>query len=67
MRTDETYRHECEVRWLAPLPDWRVTEYLKQVEKARGRPAVTKLAADVRETRRASQASMATAGSPTKG
>lgn len=63
MRTDEAYRHECEVRWLAPMPDWRVTEFLAKVEKHRGRPAAVKLASDMRAARRAARASTETGGS----
>ncbi len=66
MRTDEAYRHECEVRWLAPLPDWRVTEYLTKVEKARGREAAVKLASDVRAARKAARGSTETSGSNSK-
>lgn len=62
MRTDEAWRHECEVRWLAPLPDWQVTEYLTKVEKGRGRDAAVRLAADMRTHRRASGASTAIPG-----
>ncbi|AGW94619.1 hypothetical protein N234_31717 [Ralstonia pickettii DTP0602] len=62
MRTDEAWRHECEARRLAPLPDWRVTEYLNKVEKIRGRAAAVRLVSDMRALRRASQASTATPG-----
>ncbi len=51
MRTDEAWRHECEVRWLAAKPGQRIAEYLKVVEKQRGRPAAEKLLEDVRELR----------------
>ncbi|WP_418235860.1 DUF7696 family protein [Cupriavidus malaysiensis] len=63
MRSDEVWRHECEVRWLAPLPDGRVTEFLEKVEKHRGRPAAVKLASDMRAARRAARASTETAAS----
>ncbi|WP_455423714.1 DUF7696 family protein [Cupriavidus pampae] len=62
MRTDEAWRHECEVRWLAALPDDRVIAFLTVVEKRRGRSVAEQLASDMRAHRRASRASTATSG-----
>ncbi|WP_420868792.1 DUF7696 family protein [Cupriavidus pauculus] len=62
MRTDEAWRHECEVRWLAERSDADVTAYLVKVEKHRGRPAAVQLASDIRALRRARRASTATNG-----
>lgn len=60
MRTDEEYRHECEARRLAVLPDWRVTEELKAVEKARGLVEAQRLARTIRELRRKGRANIET-------
>lgn len=67
MRTDEAWRHECEVRWLAGMPGWRIAEYLKAAEEKRGRPAAEKLLSDVREARKAARESTGTGVSTTKG
>lgn len=51
MRTDEQFRHECEVRWCvrAHFPDGeRMAEQLARVERRRGKPAAERLRADVR-------------------
>lgn len=60
MRTDEEYRHECEARRLAVLPDWRVTEELKAVEKARGLVEAQRLASTIRELRKKGRANIET-------
>ncbi len=60
MRTDEAWRHECEARRLAVLPDWRVTEELKAVEKARGLVEAQRLAATIRALRKKGRANIET-------
>lgn len=60
MRTDEEYRHECEAKRLAVMPDWKVTEELRAVEKARGLVEAQRLARTIRELRRKGRASIET-------
>lgn len=44
----ESYRHECEVRWIAALPTTaRRRAYLDAIEQRRGKPAADKLRADL--------------------
>ncbi|WP_029307757.1 MULTISPECIES: DUF7696 family protein [Cupriavidus] len=62
MRTDEAWRHECEVQWLAGRPGQEIADYLRKVENKRGRPTADKLASDVRAVRRTNRASTATSG-----
>ena len=47
--SSEQYRHECEVRWLAKRTTQQIVDYLKEVEKARGKAAAEKLRNDTRE------------------
>lgn len=52
MRTDEQFRHECEVRWCVTehYPDGaRMAEHLKLIERRRGKVAASRLRADVRK------------------
>ncbi|KWR88796.1 DUF7696 family protein [Cupriavidus sp. IDO] len=67
MRTDEAWRHECEVRWPAERPGQEIADFLRKVEKHRGRPAAEKLHSDVRAARKVARESTATSGSNTKG
>jgi len=60
MRTDEEYRHECEAKRLAALPNWRVTDELRAVEKARGLVEAQRLAATIRELRKKGRANIET-------
>lgn len=63
MQTEEEQRHESEAKAWAPLPDWKVTEYLQKVEKARGLVEAQRLANTIRELRKqARKANMATRG-----
>lgn len=66
MRTDEAWRHECEVQWLARRPGQEIADYLRKVESKRGRPAAQQLHSDVRKARQAVRGSTATSGSNTK-
>jgi len=67
VRTDEAWRHECEVLWLSRRPGQDIADYLRKVESKRGRPAADKLASDVRAARRPNRASTETPRSSTKG
>ncbi|WP_425306681.1 DUF7696 family protein [Cupriavidus pauculus] len=51
MRTDEAWRHECEVRWLAKKTGQQIADFLTLVQKWRGRAAAERLVADVRALR----------------
>lgn len=48
MRTDEAYRHECEVRWLITLAPPAIKTYLVAVEKRRGVESAERLRRDAR-------------------
>lgn len=48
MRTDEAYRHECEVKWLVRLAPPAIKTYLVAVEKKRGPAAAERLRQDAR-------------------
>ena len=63
MRTDEQYRHECEVRTVARWPVHQISAYLQDVQKHRGRPAAEKLHSDVQKARQALRGNTATSGS----
>lgn len=62
MRTDEQYRHECEVRTLARWTGQQIAAYLRDVEKHRGRPAADLLLEDVKAQRRQGARNTATRG-----
>lgn len=51
MRTDEAFRHACEVRWCVrhfwPNGE-RMADHLKLIERRRGKPAANQLRKDVR-------------------
>jgi hypothetical protein len=59
MRTDDEYRHACEVRWCVrnfwPSGD-RIAAHLDLIAKRRGKAAADRLRADVREAWRAEMA-----------
>ncbi|WP_343618865.1 hypothetical protein [Ralstonia sp.] len=63
---DEQHRHECEVRTIAKWQGLEIADYLRLVEKHRGRQAADRLHADVRALRRQSAASTGTGASNTK-
>lgn len=65
MRTDEAYRHECEVQTVARWTGQEIADYLKVVEKRRGRLAAERLLADVRKARQVRPASTGTSESNT--
>lgn len=48
MRTDEAYRHECEVKWLISLAPAAIKSFLMAVEKKRGLEAADRLRRDAR-------------------
>ncbi|SPR97369.1 DUF7696 family protein [Cupriavidus taiwanensis] len=63
MRTDEAWRHECEVRWVISLAPAAIKAYLMAVEKKRGAAAAERLRQDARaawEARSRRRASTAT-------
>ncbi|WP_419951036.1 DUF7696 family protein [Cupriavidus phytorum] len=65
MRTDEAWRHECEVRWVISLAPPAIKAYLMAVEKKRGAAPAERLRQDARaawEARSRSRASTATPG-----
>jgi len=70
MRTDEAYRHECEVRWLITLAPPAIKIYLVAVEKRRGLESAERLRRDARAAweakHRLGRASMEISGSSTR-
>ena len=67
MRTDEQHRHECEVRTIAKWQGLEIADYLRLVEKHRGRSAADRLHSDVQKARQALRGNTATSGSRSTG
>ena len=51
-RTDEQYRRECEVRYVAKMPEEKRREFYEGVLKHRGKEKANQLISDVNQFRR---------------